>query len=439
MSVDDAGAFPDVRQEQFPLRLGVNRPAFGTFAALRALALGEVSNGGSNSQAHGSLMVVHAGGAQLAARQFDASELSRADADAIAEEQRRTKAAIDSKLSTASARPRQRVTTLQSQTGQERSVAIVDASKDPLDPKRPRVKKTQQVVAAADAAPIVRSPTRPPADPQQSAEGFKLPAATKSWTNPKHLLIAVEKREEADGRNYLQRTMGNTHADLAAAMRAAEQEVVEEAAARVAAEQQRKTEQQLADEQRLEDRAREAVRSETAAAPMSREERLARRREEAEMRDRVREERQRQRRIAKTADRLGIDVDATSASDALRQQVLDFAPVAEGGELDPRLQYAKGARHGTAGAEDAAGENSQLYAQENMFGRGGTERPIDVAAVQREMAVQDAQTSGGQRDAVLGSIDDLDDQPVRRQPAPATERGGGGGGGGGFGIDDLLP
>ena len=429
----DGGAFPDVACEQFPLSLGRSRPAYGTFSELSRLVLAGLTPVASEPSTSQSMMVVQSAGTQLATRQFSADELRRADRAAVDEEQRRTRAAINAKLSGTSSASRQRVATIESQTGQQRSVAIVDQRRDPLDPKRPAVQKIAQTVVEADG-PIVRSPTKKPAS-ASAASDFKLPAAVKSWTNPKNLLISVEKREAADGRNYIDRDMSESHSDLAAAMRAAEQEVSEEAAARESAEQQRRAEQQLADERRLEEKAREAVHhggGGEAGAGASRGQLLQRRREEAEMRDRVREERLNQRRIAKTAERLGIDVAAVSSSEVLRQQVLDSAPVTEAGQLDPRLQYAKGSRaNATDDADEEGGTDAALYSAENMFGASSTGRvAVDVAAINREIAVQEAM-GATRENATLGSIEDLDEQPQRRQPPGRVQ-------GAGFDLDDLV-
>jgi SNW domain-containing protein 1 len=529
----DGGAFPDVPYHQFPSGLGKSRAPLGTFANLVAVLRGETdlpsagisfsgtpgqaaaaggaaagSSSGAGNNNSSRLMLIQTAESQLTTKDFGVSELMRPDAAETEQERLRTKAALDAVVarqraeadanSRAATSARQRVVQLETQTGQTRTVAIVDRAKDPLDPTRHKIQKIQQQ-AVIDTAPIIRSPTKKPTAGAGGMEAdFKLPAAKSSWTNPKSKIISLEERERTDGRNYITRTLSTGHRDLSAALQAAERERVEEEAARIAAEQQRQEEARQAEEQRLADLALQAVRerhgghsgshhhsghhhghghdgeghtatTDTMTATSthgrhpaeSREERLARRQEEHELRDRMRDERQKQRRMEKTARQLGLTVEEISADENLRRQVLEAAPVDESGQLDPRLQYAKGA-HRAGGtrdeaADEAGGSSASLYATESLFGNAGarsvaTAGTFDPNAVRKEMELQaklerERGDSGATAGVVLGNIDDDDEADeraaragtgARTRTAAATGDSKAPGGRGFANIDDLL-
>jgi hypothetical protein len=167
----------------------------------------------------------------------------------------------------------------------------------------------------------------------------------------------------------------------------------------------------------------------------------------------VREERQKLRRVERTAKQLGLTAEEVSNDERLRRQVLEAAPVDDSGTLDPRLQYAKGPR--TAGfaasgdaADEAGGSAASLYAGE-LFGgltaAGG--RGFNAANVRREMELQERMAAeGGGEDAgkkgfALGSMDEDDEAPKPAAAAGITATAPAAAGPrrhGGFDIDDLL-
>lgn len=424
----DSGAFPEVHTLQYPGGMGREpRPlnVVGQTAAASTRGAAAANTAAIDAAAASSLMIVQTAESALAVKNFTAEELAR-PSDADVEEQRiRTKAALDAaaakKAATGhkiQAEREQRVVQMESQTGQRRTVAIVEKQQDPLDPRRHKLVKQAQG-AVGDAAPVIRSPTKKPVD----TKDFVPPPVIKGWTNPKSHLISLEEREKADGRNYIDRTLATGHGALAAALRAAEQQRTDEAAERAAAERQAAEEAQLAAERETEQRALDAVmrqqqqmgrRGDGPGAdrppPETQEERNARRMQEADMRERVRDERRKQRRMERTANQLGVTVDDINDDEKLRQQVLDAAPVDRDGRADARLQYARGAAPAGEDGEPALYAGSLFPEQATaLSGR------VNVADVEREMELQEQLAStrdGAAPEAPIALANDDEDDDV---------------------------
>lgn len=309
------GAFPEIFVPQYPCGLG---------AKLR-LSVNESSSASSTTHAtHTSESLV------VAVRPVVSSyDLAKPSEEAIRDEVQQTKQQIEKAIA-----------------AKQEEAEKLKRGGDPFDPRRAKgtantrttssalvLSRSGNVlgaVQAADPSPIIRSPTKKPkskAEEERLESLTSVPFCVSSYTNRKNLIVPVEQRVASSSSQSDGMILTKQHMEHAQALKNAK-----EAFERRRAERDRteKSEEERKQVEREGEAAKEAQRfiEEAAKAAQShdgrsetREERRERIRLEKELREREKEEQRRIQRLQRTADRLGITVEALTQDPDLMRSV----------------------------------------------------------------------------------------------------------------------
>ncbi|XP_072171805.1 SNW domain-containing protein 1-like [Diadema setosum] len=370
----DGGAFPEIHIAQFPLDMGRTKTNKSNAVAKTVDAEGNIRFDALARIGHGKDKVIHSRPQDLLPREIgndDDPDLQRPDEEAIEETAEKTRNALEkivqSKISAAlpvrhaeKTAPAQYIRYTPSQQGiafnsgaKQRVIRMVEAQKDPIEPPRFKTNKKIPRGPPSPPAPVMHSPTRKVTVKEQ--QEWKIPPCISNWKNQKGYTIPLDKRLASDGRGLQNPQINENFAKLAEALYIADRK------AREAVEMRAVMERKVA--QREKEKHEEQLR---AIAQRAREDRAGIRSamdadEDVRERDKVREdrhrERQRERNIARAAPDKRSRIERQRERDVSEKIALGL-PGASGtrsddAQFDQRLfNQTKGLDSGFAGGED---------------------------------------------------------------------------------------
>ncbi|KAK7750588.1 mRNA splicing protein [Diatrype stigma] len=241
----DGGAFPEIPVAQYPLEMG-KKGNTSNALAIQVDAEGKVKYDAIAQQGHAEGRIVQSSFKDLIPlrQRADAGEidLSRPDAEKVAETTEKTKNALAALVSGAVAaqKPKnvnisERKTTFvryqpANQMGdnskkQDRIMKIVERQKDPLEPPKFKHKKIPRG-PPSPPPPIMRSPPRKLTAEDQ--EMWKIPPPVSNWKNPKGFTVPLDKRLAADGRGLQDVAINDKFAQFSEALFMADRHAREE-------------------------------------------------------------------------------------------------------------------------------------------------------------------------------------------------------------------
>ncbi|XP_033115935.1 SNW domain-containing protein 1-like [Anneissia japonica] len=381
MDYGDGGAFPEIPVAQYPLDMG-RKKATGNALAKTVDGEGKVRYDAIARQGHGKDKIVFSKFHDTIAKGVPAEDdpdLQIPDEEEINETTEKTRQALEklvqSKISAAmpvraaeKQAPAQYIRYTPSQQGvsfnsgaKQRVIRMVEAQKDPMDPPKFKTNKKIPRGPPSPPAPVMHSPTRKVTVKEQ--QEWKIPPCISNWKNQKGYTIPLDKRLTSDGRGMQNPQINENFAKLAEALYIADRK------AREAVEMRAKVEKTIAQKEKSkqEDKL-------VAMAQKAREERAGIRShqgdrdEEAMERDRMREDRHRQRQRDRNIGRAAPDKRnklqrerERDISEKIALGVPNVGNRSDDLQFDQRLfNQDKGMDSGFAGGED---ESYNVYTQ----------------------------------------------------------------------------
>ncbi|VEL08681.1 unnamed protein product, partial [Protopolystoma xenopodis] len=240
----DGGAFPEIHVPQYPLGMGQSKTVSNALV-MKTDKEGKIRYDELIRQGHGKDRIIHSKFSDLLPKivEDDDPELSKPDADTIAEITEKTKKALEALVEqkVAAAAPARRaektapaeyIRYTPSQQGpafnsgaKQRLVRMVEAQRDPMEP--PRFKINQKIPRGPPSPPppLMHSPSRKVTVKEQAE--WKIPPCISNWKNPRGYTIPLDKRVAADGRGLQSVHINENFAKLAEALYTADRKARE--------------------------------------------------------------------------------------------------------------------------------------------------------------------------------------------------------------------
>lgn len=305
----DGGAFPEIHVAQYPLDMGRKK----TSADQQVLPLQLDSAGRVKSDAilgkRGDKKVFSQY-TDLVEKQTDEEELARPSEEEINDVTARTRAALEKIVSTKiqAAQPSAPVSKNEAPTyikytpaqqgagfnsgASNRIIRMVEMPKDPLEPPKFKHKRVPRG-PPSPPVPVMHSPPRKVTVKDQQL--WKIPPCISNWKNSKGYTIPLDKRLAADGRGLQEVQINDKFAKLSNSLYVAERTARTEVAARSQIQKSVNQREKGKREDMLRKLAEDARAHRGTAAPRDEAEEPEQDMREAEEREKIREERGRER------------------------------------------------------------------------------------------------------------------------------------------------
>ncbi|OCK84219.1 pre-mRNA-processing protein 45 [Lepidopterella palustris CBS 459.81] len=261
----DGGAFPEIHVAQYPLDMGrKGAPSTSNALALKVDGEGKVKYDEIARRGHSDSRIIQASFKDLIPlrQRADAGdlELSRPDAETVAETTEKTRMALQALVSgqTAAQNPKNvkgkskseptfvRYTPADqmgdSSKKQDRILKIVQRQQDPFEPPKHKLKRIPRG-PPSPPPPVLHSPPRKLTAADQ--ENWRIPPPISRWKNPKGYTVPLDKRLAADGRGLSDVTINDKFAQFAEALFTADRHAREEV------KQRAQMQQKLAEKEKL--------------------------------------------------------------------------------------------------------------------------------------------------------------------------------------------
>ncbi|PIK61443.1 putative SNW domain-containing protein 1 isoform X2, partial [Apostichopus japonicus] len=302
----DGGAFPEIHVAQFPLDMGRQKEKTSNALAKTVDAEGKVQYDAIARQGHGKDKIIHSKPQDLVAKPItdeDDPDIQRPDEEVVEETTEKTREAlqklVNSKISAAmpvrhaeKTGPAQYIRYTPSQQGiafnsgaKQRVIRMVDVQKDPMEPPRFNYLMYTFVLLQVTV---------------KEQQEWKIPPCISNWKNQKGYTIPLDKRLAADGRGLQSPQINENFAKLAEALYIADRKAREAVEMRASMERkvaQIEKEKQEENLRMLADKARkDRAGIQTVQANV-----------DAKDRDKLRDERHKDRQRQRNINRAGAD------------------------------------------------------------------------------------------------------------------------------------
>ncbi|OIS98925.1 PREDICTED: SNW/SKI-interacting protein-like [Nicotiana attenuata] len=423
----DGGAFPEIHYAQYPLdmgRKGRNKDWAMTLPVTVG-EYGEVRYDAIVRQGENAKKIVYCQHKDLVAKvvkdEDHDEDLDVEEKQKIIEETaRETKAALEKMINVAAAQPTKvpaqsqdpkfikykpsQQSSAYNSGAMERIIRMVEMPVDPIEPPMFKHKKVPGA-SGSPPVPLMHSPPRPVTVKDQ--QDWKIPPCISNWKNPKGYAIPLDRRLGPDGRGLQEVHVNDNMAKLLEALYVAEEKAREAVAMRSKVKKELMMKEKEKKEMELLQLARKARSERIAAGPMrSVNYECGLLREKIHEREKIREERRRQRRLEAAKDAASVGgkkrkITSDRDRDISEKVALGMACTSRGDVMmyDQRLfNQEKGMDSGFASTDDAY----------NIYDKGLFTAQPTLSTLYRPKKDVDSDIYGGADEQQLKKISNTD-------------------------------